>query len=92
VPVLKFGREASWREVLTDLRNRGLQRPPKLAVGDGALGFWAALNKVFPDTRHQRCWMHKTATVLDKLPKAVQPKVKPALHDIYLAETRQAAQ
>lgn len=83
--------EASWLEVLTDLRNRGLQRAPKLAVGDGALGFWAALNKAFPDTRHQRCWVHKTANVLDKLPKAVQPKVKSALHDIYLAETRQAA-
>ena len=83
--------EASWRELLTDLRNRGLQRPPKLAVGDGALGFWAALNKVFPDTRHQRCWVHKTANVLNKLPKAVQPKVKTALHDIYLAETREAA-
>jgi len=83
--------EASWLEVLTDLRNRGLQRPPKLAVGDGALGFWAALKKAFPDTRHQRCWVHKTANVLDKLPKAVQPKVKSALHDIYLADTRQAA-
>ena len=83
--------EASWLEVLTDLRNRGLQRPPKLAIGDGALGFWAALKKAFPDTRHQRCWVHKTANVLDKLPKAVQPKVKSALHDIYLADTRQAA-
>lgn len=83
--------EASWREVLTDLRNRGLQRPPKLAVGDGALGFWAALNKVFPQTRHQRCWVHKSANVLNKLPKTVQPKVKTALQDIYLAETREAA-
>jgi len=83
--------EASWCEVLADLRNRGLQRPPKLAVGDGALGFWAALNKIFPDTRQQRCWVHKTANVLNKLPKAVQPKVKSALHDIYLAETREAA-
>jgi len=83
--------EASWHEVLADLRCRGLERPPKLAIGDGALGFWSALNKVFPDTRHQRCWVHKTANVLNKLPKAVQPKVKSALHDIYLAETREAA-
>lgn len=83
--------EASWFEVLTDLRNRGLEWSPKLAVGDGALGFWAALNKAFPETRHQRCWVHKTANVLGKLPKAMQPKVKSALHDIYLAETREAA-
>ena len=83
--------EASWRELLTDLRERGLEPSPKLAVGDGALGFWKALSKVFPDTRHQRCWVHKTANVLDKLPKSVQPKVKSALHEIYLAETRDSA-
>lgn len=83
--------EASWRELLTDLRERGLEPSPKLAVGDGALGFWKALSKMFPDTRHQRCWVHKTANVLDKLPKSVQPKVKSALHDIYLAETRDEA-
>ena len=83
--------EASWRELLTDLRERGLEPSPKLAVGDGALGFWKALSKVFPDTRHQRCWVHKTANVLDKLPKSVQPKVKSALHAIYLAETRDNA-
>ena len=83
--------EASWRELLTDLRERGLEPSPKLAVGDGALGFWKALSKVFPDTRHQRCWGHKTANVLDKLPKSVQPKVKSALHEIYLAETRDSA-
>ena len=83
--------EASWRELLTDLRERGLKPSPKLAVGDGALGFWKALSKVFPDTRHQRCWVHKTANVLDKLPKSVQPKVKSALHEIYLAETRDSA-
>jgi transposase-like protein len=52
------------------------------------VGFWKALSKVFPETRHQRCWVHKTANVLDKLPKSVQPKVKSALHEIYLAETR----
>jgi|TARA_R110002124_G_scaffold162583_1_gene329674 putative transposase len=83
--------EASWRELLTDIRERGLEPSPKLAVGDGALGFWKALSKVFPDTRHQRCWVHKTANVLDKLPKSVQPKVKSALHEIYLAETRDSA-
>jgi transposase-like protein len=83
--------EASWRELLTDVRERGLKPSPKLAVGDGALGFWKALRKVFPDTRHQRCWVHKTANVLDKLPKSVQPKVKSALHEIYLAETRDSA-
>lgn len=83
--------EASWRELLTDLRERGLKPSPRLAVGDGALGFWKALSKVFPDTRHQRCWVHKTANVLDKLPKSVQPKVKSALHEIYLAETRDSA-
>lgn len=83
--------EASWRELLTGLRERGLEPSPKLAVGDGALGFWKALSKVFPDTCHQRCWVHKTANVLDKLPKSVQPKVKSALHEIYLAETRDSA-
>tara|TARA_Y100000589_G_scaffold328855_1_gene373896 strand:+ start:7656 stop:8630 length:975 start_codon:yes stop_codon:yes gene_type:complete len=83
--------EASWRALLTDLRERGLEPSPKRAVGDGALGFWKALSKVFPDTRHQRCWGHKTANVLDKLPKSVQPKVKSALHEIYLAETRDSA-
>ncbi len=83
--------EASWRELLTGLRERGLDDAPKLAVGDGALGFWKALSKVFPDTRHQRCWVHKTANVLDKLPKSVQQKVKSDLHEIYLAETRDSA-
>lgn len=83
--------EASWFELLQSLKNRNLVPAPRLAVGDGALGFWKALSKAFPETRHQRCWVHKTANVLDKLPKSVQPKVKSALHDIYLAETREAA-
>lgn len=83
--------EASWLELLRDLKQRNLGSAPKLAVGDGALGFWKALAKTFPETRHQRCWVHKTANVLDKLPKSMQPKVKSALHDIYLAETREAA-
>src|SRR5690606_4156426 len=68
--------EQSWRELLVDLKARGLQEAPKLAVGDGALGFWKALRKVFPQTREQRCWVHKTANVLNKLPKSVQPKAK----------------
>ena len=80
--------EQSWYEVLLDLQQRGLTRAPELAIGDGALGWWKALNKVYPDTRTQRCWVHKTANVLNKLPKSVQPKVKDCLHDIWMAETR----
>ncbi|EGV28694.1 transposase mutator type [Thiorhodococcus drewsii AZ1] len=83
--------EASWGEVLTSLRERGLTAGPKLAVGDGALGFWKALTKAYPDTVHQRCWVHKTANVLAKLPKSVQPKVKTDLQEIWMAETRQSA-
>ena len=83
--------EASWKELLTGLRERGLTTAPKLAVGDGAMGFWAALSKVYPETDHQRCWVHKTANVLNKLPKSVQPKVKADLHEIWMAETRDAA-
>jgi len=64
---------------------------PKLAIGDGALGFWKALSKVYPETRHQRCWVHKTANVLNKLPKSVQPKVKESLHNIWMEETREDA-
>ncbi len=82
----------SWREVLLDLKRRGLSVPPKLAVGDGALGFWAALSEVYPETRHQRCWVHKTMNVLNYLPKAVQPKVKKALQEIWMAEARSSAQ
>ena len=82
---------ASWETVLTSLRARGLTTPPKLAVGDGAMGFWAALSKIYPATDHQRCWVHKTANVLNKLPKSVQPKVKADLHDIWMAETRDEA-
>ena len=83
--------EASWLELLTGLHERGLTQGPKLAVGDGAPGFWKALNKLYPDTAHQRCWVHKTANVLEKLPKSVQPKVKAALHEIWMAETREDA-
>ncbi len=82
---------ASWTEVLTGLRERGLTFSPKLAVGDGALGFWGALTQVYPTCRHQRCWVHKTANILNKLPKSMQPKVKEALHDIWMAESRDEA-
>ena len=80
----------SWREVLLKLKARGMN-VPKLAIGDGALGFWAALDEIYPQTRQQRCWVHKTANVLNKLPKSVQPKVKQSLHDIWMAETREDA-
>lgn len=82
---------ASWEEVLLNLRQRGLPTSPKLAVGDGALGFWGALSKIYPETRHQRCWVHKTANVLNKLPKSMQPKVKASLHEIWMASTREKA-
>lgn len=82
---------ASWEEVLIDLKQRGFKNAPKLAVGDGALGFWKAVAKLWPETDHQRCWVHKTANVLEKLPKAMQPKVKKALHDIWQASTREEA-
>ncbi len=76
----------SWREVLLSLKQRGMTQSPKLAIGDGALGFWAALEEVYPETRTQRCWMHKTGNVLNYLPKSVQDKAKQALHDIWMAE------
>lgn len=83
--------EESWRELLLDVKSRGLSIEPKLATGDGALGFWKALPKVFPTTRAQRCWVHKTANVLDKLPKRLQPRAKEAIHEIWMADTRVAA-
>jgi transposase-like protein len=83
--------EQSWSELLLRIKAQGLKQSPKLAVGDGALGFWKALKKVFPKTVHQRCWVHKTANVLNKLPKVIQPKVKQALHEIWMAPTREDA-
>ncbi|PHQ94077.1 MAG: IS256 family transposase [Marinosulfonomonas sp.] len=80
----------SWKEVLLNLKSRGMNAP-KLAIGDGAMGFWAALEEVFPRTRQQRCWQHKTMNVLNCLPKLSQPKAKKALHDIWQAETRMDA-
>ena len=82
----------SWREVLLSLKQRGMNLSPKLAIGDGALGFWAALEEVYPETRTQRCWMHKTGNVLNYLPKSVQDKAKQALHDIWMAEGREEAE
>ena len=81
----------SWREVLLHLKARGLNAPA-LAVGDGALGFWAALEEIFPGTRHQRCWCHKTQNVLNAFPKSVQPKAKQALHEIWRAATKGGAE
>jgi len=80
----------SWREVLLGLKDRGLAAP-KLATGDGAMGFWAAVEEIFPTTRQQRCWMHKVGNVLNYLPKHTQPKAKKMLHDIWQAETREDA-
>lgn len=83
--------DQSWTEVLQDLKSRGLKKGPKLAVGDGALGFWKALNKAYPSTRHQRCWVHKTSNVLTKVPKSVQTKLKKALQEIWMAPSREEA-
>src|SRR5215216_906980 len=82
----------SWRELLVEIKCRGLTIPPRIAVGDGALGFWKALDELFPGTHHQRCWLHKTANVLNKVPKSVQPGMKVALREIYLAPTRAQAE
>ncbi len=78
----------SWRELLVDVKRRGLS----IALGDGALGFWRALDEVFPGTRHQRCWVHKTANVLNKVPKSVQGTMKADLREIHAAPTRAAAE
>lgn len=80
----------SWTSLLRDCQRRGM-RAPALAVGDGALGFWNAINEVFPETRHQRCWVHKTANCLDSLPKSAQPAAKKAIQDIYNAEDKEHA-
>lgn len=83
--------EQCWKELLLDAQQRGFKIAPKLAVGDGALGFWAALRKVFPETAEQRCWFHKSGNVLSKMPRSVQPRAKSDLHEIWQAETREAA-
>lgn len=83
--------KASWQEVLLDLKARGLQAGPLLATGDGAMGFWAALEEVFPATRAQRCWFHKMGNVLNTLPASQQAKAKAAMQDIFMAATRDDA-
>ena len=83
--------KVSWREMLLDLKRRGIQEGPKLAIGDGALGFWAALREVFPNCREQRCWVHKTANILDKMPKSVQGRAKSMLHEMWQAPTKEKA-
>ena len=82
----------SWRELLIDMKRRGLSVAPKIAVGDGALGFWKALDEVLPGTRHQRCWLHKVLNILDKVPRSVQSKMKVDLREISAAPTRAAAE
>ena len=82
----------SWRELLVDIKQRGLEIAPDLAIGDGALGFWKAIEEVFPGTRHQRCWVHKTANVLNKVARSVQINMKADLREIYGASTRAAAE
>jgi len=84
--------EQSWKEVLLDLKKRGLTQGPKLAIGDGSLGFWQALFQVYGKTRWQRCWVHKTANVLDKLPKSIQKKAKEKLHEIWMAPSKKEAE
>lgn len=81
----------SWLTLMNDLKGRGLTKSPAIAVGDGALGFWGALNESFPKVRHQRCWFHKMGNVLDKLPKSQQSKAKSMLQDIWMAATREDA-
>jgi len=83
--------EQSWADVLNDCKSRGMTIDPKLATGDGALGFWAALAKVYPGTKQQRCWVHKTANVLNKMPKALHGQATSMLHEVWMAETKAAA-
>jgi transposase-like protein len=82
----------SWLDLLRDLKERGLKLAPNLAVGDGALGFWAGLEEIFPTTRQQRCWVHKTANILNYLPKSLQARAKAGLHDIWMADTKAHAE
>lgn len=93
VSVLDGYRESkqSWQEMLKDLKQRGLKEAPKLAAGDGGLGFWAALSEEFPETKEQRCWVHKTANILDKMPTSVQDRAKVHIHDMYMAPTKDEA-
>jgi hypothetical protein len=93
VSVLDGYRESkqSRQEMLRDLKQRGLKKAPKPAVGDGGLGFWAALPEEFPETREQRCWVHKTANILDKMPKSVHGRAKVQIRNMYMAPTKEEA-
>src|SRR3984893_3263631 len=82
----------TWNELLVNLKPRGLSIAPEVAIGDGALGFWRALEEMFPTPRHQRCWLHKTLNVLDKFPKNVQPSAHKGLREIWLAPNRATAE
>jgi transposase-like protein len=84
--------EQSWLSLLNDLKRRGLQKAPALAIGDGSLGFWKAISKTYETTEWQRCWVHKTANILNKLPKNLQAKAKENIHKIWMAETRKDAE
>ena len=84
--------ELSWTELLLDMKARGLKMGSKLSIGDGALGFWKALSQEYPECRRQRCWVHKTSNVLNKLPKSLQPKAKQKLHQIWQADNRDEAE
>lgn len=81
----------SWKDFLQDLRSRGMTQSPSLAIGGGALGFWAALEEELPHCRQQRCWVHKTANILDKMPKSVQPNAKKMIHEMYMSPTKETA-
>lgn len=81
----------SWKDMLMDLKKRGIDTGPQLAIGDGGLGFWSALREVFPGTKEQRCWVHKTANILDKLPKRIQSQAKRSIHEMYMADTKKDA-
>lgn len=83
--------EQSWTEILLELKARGLSKPPELFIGDGAMGFWKAKRKIMPDSREQRCWVHKTANILNCFPRRMKPKVKEDIHQMWMAETRETA-
>jgi putative transposase len=80
----------SWKDLLLHLSRRGLKIPPKLAVGDGSLGFWKALAEIYSGTKQQRCWVHKTANILDKMPKSIQTRAKTMIHEMYLSPTKKS--
>lgn len=81
----------SWREMLLRLKSQGLVNAPKLAIGDGAMGFWKALDEIWPETKRQRCWVHKTANILNKMPQSIQNKAKSMIHEMYMAESEELA-